>query len=137
MGVYGQVVSPSFAAVTKQASFGRAAAQQYLGAQVAPWQTPRTVGQPPMMQGASSLQRFSGAIKNWNPVKGWGFISSQDTMNVYGKDIFLHKKELYGQEPCAGSAVQFSVQVDQGGRPVATTVAINGGVMSTRPTVVP
>merc|ERR1712185_661709 len=84
---------------------------------------------------ATALRRFAGTVKNWNPEKGWGFITCQETMNIYGKDIFLHKKELSGQVPNAGAPVQFSVGVDNG-KPIATSVALNmnGGY---RPATVP
>merc|ERR1712166_459233 len=88
----------------------------------------KPMAQLAQMQG-DSTRRFSGTVKNWNEEKGWGFVECQDSMNVYGKDIFLHKKELYGQSPVPGSPVMFSVALQpQDGRPIATTVALSGGM---------
>merc|ERR1719352_1212454 len=46
--------------------------------------------QPQLAQAAvTSGRQFAGAVKNWNEEKGWGFISCQEAMNIFGKDIFL------------------------------------------------
>jgi CspA family cold shock protein len=71
---------------------------------------------------ATSAQRFSGTVKNWNIEKGWGFILCMETMTVYGKDIFLHRNELNGQAPSTGAPLEFSVDLGQDGRLVATNV---------------
>jgi CspA family cold shock protein len=84
--------------------------------------------QPQLAQAAVTTGRqFAGAVKNWNEEKGWGFISCQEAMNIFGKDIFLHKKELLGQTPFAGTPVQFSVAWNDDGRPIATSVNLSGG----------
>ena len=51
----------------------------------------------------------------------------QEAMNIFGKDIFLHKKELLGQTPFAGTPVQLSVAWNDDGRPIATSVNLSGG----------
>merc|ERR1712194_366826 len=92
-----------------------------------PFHTPQMLMQGGMQAGAVNKTRHWGSIKNWNEEKGWGFISCQDTMNIYGKDIFLHKKELFGQQPLAGTPVQFGVDMGPDGRPIASNVSLNGG----------
>jgi len=64
---------------------------------------------------------FSGQIKSYNDVKGWGFIESEAARNVYQSDIFVHKKELKGDNPSPGDSVQFGVDI-AGGRPSAKNV---------------
>jgi len=87
-----------------------------------PLRTPQMV----INAGAANQTLFQGSVKNWNEQKGWGFISCQDTMNIYGKDIFLHVKELNGQQPLAGTPVHFGVAMSPDGRPVASNVTFHG-----------
>lgn len=67
---------------------------------------------------------FTGTIKSFNVEKGWGFITSEETTNLFGKDLFLHKRELGSLDPPpnAGDQVQFSVQLSDKGRPEAARV---------------
>jgi len=126
-GAKGQVVMPP-KSIPKQPNYGQFQPP-------APWGRPGTVQptwgpmamSPAMLGGAANQTRHWGTIKNWNPEKGWGFISCQDTMNIYGKDIFLHQKELGGQLPLAGTPVQFGVAMGPDGRPIASNVSLNGG----------
>jgi CspA family cold shock protein len=69
-----------------------------------------------------NMQKFTGIVKSWNIEKGWGFIYSPETMAVYGKDIFLHRKQLFGQTPATGATLEFSVELGEDGRLVATHV---------------
>lgn len=62
---------------------------------------------------------FTGSIKSFNAEKGWGFIASEDLQQIFGKDIFVHKRELEGHVPSPGEEVQFAVEIDDGGQPVA------------------
>lgn len=62
---------------------------------------------------------FTGVIKSFNAEKGWGFVASEDLQQTFGKDIFIHKRELDGHTPNTGEEVQFSVEIDEGGQPVA------------------
>lgn len=66
---------------------------------------------------------FSGHIKSFNAEKGWGFVTSDETMNLFGKDLFLHKRELSSDAaPSPGDQVQFTVQLSAQGRPEAARV---------------
>jgi len=137
-GAKGQVIMPP-SSMPPQQNFGHYQPPAQGGIQsMVPFQTPQMVMQR-IQTGAAQVfaanpTRHWGTIKNWNPVKGWGFISCQDTMNIYGKDIFLHKKELYGQEPFAGTPVQFGVTMSPDGRPIANNVALEvGGYQAAAP----
>jgi len=67
---------------------------------------------------------FTGTVKSFNAEKGWGFVTSEETAQLFGKDLFLHKRELGGGDmPGAGDQVQFSVQLSTGGRPEAANVS--------------
>mmetsp|Transcript_65852 Transcript_65852/g.157381 ORF Transcript_65852/g.157381 Transcript_65852/m.157381 type:complete len:381 (+) Transcript_65852:82-1224(+) len=85
----------------------------------------------------SQTDVFAGTIKMWNEEKGWGFIECDETRQIYGKDIFLHKNELFGNNPVLGEAVQFSVRFSDQGRPEATSVqfasTMHGAYVAMRP----
>lgn len=54
---------------------------------------------------------YYGQVKTYNAKKGWGFATGDDIVTIFGKDIFLHKRELNGVVPSAGDDVQFTVTV--------------------------
>jgi len=85
------------------------------------------------MAAPPSVQRFSGTVKNWNIEKGWGFISCAETLAIYGKDIFLHRNQLFGQTPATGAPLQFSVELGEDSRAVATHVQFQNGQHVGRP----
>jgi len=139
----GQVIMPP-ASISPKGSYGKGQPpaaygggyqlpQKVMHTPQIPFHTPQMVFHTPQMvmqgmpAGAPNNTLHWGSIKNWNEEKGWGFISCQDTMNIYGKDIFLHKKELSGQQPLAGTPVQFGVEMGPDGRPIASNVSLNGG----------
>lgn len=68
-------------------------------------------------------QTLQGWIKSFNPVKGWGFISSEQTQALYGKDIMVRKEDLPGGHAEANQTVSFVVMEGRTG-PIATKVQI-------------
>merc|ERR1712232_943824 len=115
-GGKGQVIMPP-EFIKTEAIYGQQQPPIFGGFQATgPLRTPQMVinaaaANQTLFQGAANQTLFQGSVKNWNEQKGWGFISCQDTMNIYGKDIFLHVKELNGQQPLAGTPVQFGVEM--------------------------
>mmetsp|Transcript_98038 Transcript_98038/g.154503 ORF Transcript_98038/g.154503 Transcript_98038/m.154503 type:complete len:158 (+) Transcript_98038:2-475(+) len=87
----------------------------------------------PQVPTPNNVQRFSGVVKNWNIEKGWGFIACTETMAIYSKDIFLHRNQLAGQEPGTGAPLDFSVDVGDDGRLIATHVKLKNTQHSARP----
>jgi len=72
---------------------------------------------------------FTGVVKEWRE-KGFGFIQCDETRQLYGKDIFIHKKDLDGTWlPQQGEAVQFTVTLSSEGRPEGLVVAVGEGPM--------
>jgi CspA family cold shock protein len=67
---------------------------------------------------------FSGSIKIFNEEKGWGFIQGEEVAKTFGKDIFVHSKELSGYTPTVGEEVTFSVIINADGRPEAASVQL-------------
>mmetsp|Transcript_49515 Transcript_49515/g.78382 ORF Transcript_49515/g.78382 Transcript_49515/m.78382 type:complete len:393 (+) Transcript_49515:157-1335(+) len=62
---------------------------------------------------ADPEQIFSGTVKSFNATKGWGFVESAESQQLYGSDVFLLKSALKGAIGCAaGDKVNF--QVSQG-----------------------
>eukprot|EP00929_Paragymnodinium_shiwhaense_P065939 TRINITY_DN33035_c0_g1_i1.p1 TRINITY_DN33035_c0_g1~~TRINITY_DN33035_c0_g1_i1.p1 ORF type:complete len:395 (+),score=75.52 TRINITY_DN33035_c0_g1_i1:101-1285(+) len=70
---------------------------------------------------------YMGVVKSFNDEKGWGFVSCDETMALYGKDMFLHKAELNGYAPSPGQQVQFSVTNGGNGKWHAGDIVFLGG----------
>jgi len=71
---------------------------------------------------------FWGAIKSFNPTKGWGFIECAQTKQIYGQDVFLLKSDLCGLSVKKGDAVCFNVkQSPKGVQAADVQVFANGG----------
>lgn len=52
-----------------------------------------------------------GTVKSFNEEKGWGFAASDEIQQIFGKDIFFHKRELVSgcPVPTVGDTIQFVV----------------------------
>lgn len=76
---------------------------------------------------------FTGTLKSFNAEKGWGFLAGEDLQHIFGKDIFISKRDLEGQAPNVNDRVSFCVELDEGGQPVAKKASILGsyGAVST------
>jgi len=68
-------------------------------------------------------QRLQGWVKSFNPVKGWGFISSEQTQVLYGKDIMVRKEDLPGGHAEPNQSVSFVVMEGRTG-PIASKVQL-------------
>jgi len=63
---------------------------------------------------------FTGSIKSFNAERGWGFVTSEEIYQTFGKDIFIHRRDLEDNYlPSTGEDIQLSVEIDDGGQPVA------------------
>jgi len=71
-------------------------------------------------------QIYVGSVKMFNQEKGWGFIACDETRTLFGKDIFIHKKDLAGHLPTEGESVQFQVVVSETGRPEGAGLMFGG-----------
>merc|ERR1712228_541146 len=65
---------------------------------------------------------FSGNVKSFNAEKGWGFIQGEEIQATFGKDIFLHKRELGDQAPNVGDELHFTIEVGIDGQLTAKNV---------------
>lgn len=75
-------------------------------------------------EGTDSL--LTGTIKSFNKEKGWGFVTSEEIQATFGKDIFLHRKEIGDADPSVGDVVQFIVDIGNTGQLEATQVTFGG-----------
>lgn len=66
---------------------------------------------------------FVGKLKQYSEDKGWGFIECKETHHMFGKDIFVHKREFDpGIILDNGDSVMFLVVSGKDGRPEAKDV---------------
>jgi cold shock CspA family protein len=77
-------------------------------------------------------QTFTGMIKSYNATKSWGFIESQAAMQMFGRDIFFHQRDLGDHTPETGEQVEFSVGRNDKGHPQAKNLIFSSGAY--RPT---
>jgi len=75
---------------------------------------------------------FQGKIKNWNPTKGWGFVTGPDVTKTFGRDIFLNKAAIGDYTPNKEEQVRFSVTISEDGRAEAVNVTM-GAISAQRP----
>jgi len=70
-------------------------------------------------------QRFRGAIKSYSESNGYGFIGGDEVMAGFGKDVFIHQREVTEVTGIArpqipsGIVVTFSVTISPKGQPQA------------------
>jgi len=79
---------------------------------------------------------YEGTVKSFNAEKGWGFVTSPEVQSIFGKDIFLHKRELGDDVPKGGTPIQFSVAQGASGQLEAKNVILHGGPSGGAPPVV-
>jgi len=76
---------------------------------------------------------FTGTVKSYNPEKGYGFISCQETFDHFGQDVFLLRSHVEGEGLNVGEDVTFRVRLNTKGQPQAHSVnAFSGPERSRR-----
>jgi len=72
---------------------------------------------------------YTAAVKSFNEEKGWGFVTSEEIQRIFGKDIFLHRRELQEQQqlPGPGDVITFCVEQGPNGQLEAKQVQTAGG----------
>eukprot|EP00397_Hematodinium_sp_SG-2012_P019754 GEMP01020316.1.p1 GENE.GEMP01020316.1~~GEMP01020316.1.p1 ORF type:complete len:374 (+),score=93.32 GEMP01020316.1:88-1122(+) len=94
----------------------------------------------PMIGSASDLvhggKRFTGFVRSYSQLKGFGFIGGEEISATFGKDVFLHFREVVSTEVLAstqkpyvptGVWVTFVVTLNQKGQPQARDVRFADG----------
>lgn len=70
---------------------------------------------------------YVGTVKSYNAEKGWGFLTSDTLMEVFGEEIFIHQKMLNGQTPSAGEQASCTVVIGKKGKPEAKNLVMRSG----------
>lgn len=83
----------------------------------------------------SSEARYTGRIKTFNTVHGFGFIQSDAIVRLHGCDVFLNQAVEGGI--VVGGQVTFSVEINKSGKPQARNVVLEKGVNSVEAPVDP
>lgn len=79
-----------------------------------------------ILASADGSQSFIGEVKSYNPSKGFGFVASEASTQLYGKDVFFLKTHLANEYVTQGSQVQFKANLSDKG-PICTEVRPLGG----------
>lgn len=82
---------------------------------------------------AAAGSQYTGTVKNWNPVKGWGMITCTQAQKVYGKDTFFMKSGVVGGEVQVGASVSFNIQMGVKGPEGADVHVFGGGASMAHP----
>uniref|UniRef100_A0A7S1RM95 CSD domain-containing protein n=1 Tax=Alexandrium catenella TaxID=2925 RepID=A0A7S1RM95_ALECA len=71
-------------------------------------------------------REFVGTLKMFDNTKGWGFLECDESRQLYGKDIFVHKREFpKGCTPDNGDRLRFVVERGRDARPEARRVSLD------------
>lgn len=88
-------------------------------------------GQP--FQYVQNGRRFKGFVRSFSQINGFGFVGSDEITATFGKDAFLHFRELQPlmttEKPSlpAGTWVTFTVTLNQKGQPQARDIQFEPG----------
>jgi len=75
--------------------------------------------------------QYNGRIKSYNEGKGFGFIESEKAKQQFGRDVFIHKKQIDALVGLpTGSEIQFEVELNKNGHPQARNVVTKTKRMS-------
>lgn len=72
-----------------------------------------------MPHGAYWNRQYVGKIRSFNQQKGFGFIDCQDTLRMFGRDVFVHRNQIAESGLHIGQDVLFEVELNESGQPQA------------------
>lgn len=71
---------------------------------------------------------YQGRLRAFNDKKGFGFIECKETMQEFGRDVFIHRAQMVESGIWVGQEVYFEVELNKQGHPQARSVqGITGG----------
>jgi len=76
--------------------------------------------------------KFKGVFKNFNAEKGFGFIDCPEAKNVFGQDVFVHRREVDSANVQVGDSINFLVAVNAKGQPQAVVDKVYNGIVKKR-----
>jgi len=68
---------------------------------------------------------MQGRIKSFNDEKGFGFIENRELYDKYGRDVFIHRKQM--GDLTEGTEITFKCDVNADGKPQARDVETMDG----------
>mmetsp|Transcript_44143 Transcript_44143/g.104472 ORF Transcript_44143/g.104472 Transcript_44143/m.104472 type:complete len:437 (-) Transcript_44143:2-1312(-) len=78
---------------------------------------------------AGQDSRYTGTVKSYDPMQGYGFIACPELHERHGRDTFLHRSEVESSQCSIGDTVTFAAAL-KNGRPQAQQVAKAGAAAS-------
>eukprot|EP00434_Breviolum_minutum_P027564 symbB.v1.2.024381.t1/scaffold2305.1/size121121/4 len=71
-----------------------------------------------------SQTQYRGRIRSFSEAKGFGFIDCAETMQQFGRDVFVHKFQLHESGAWVGQEVLFEVELNKTGQPQARNMML-------------
>lgn len=71
-----------------------------------------------------SQSQYRGRIRSFSEAKGFGFIDCPETMQLFGRDVFVHKFQLHESGAWVGQDVLFEVELNKTGHPQARNMSL-------------
>eukprot|EP00435_Cladocopium_sp_Y103_P030284 s469_g7.t1 len=71
-----------------------------------------------------SQAQYRGRIRSFSEAKGFGFIDCPETMQQFGRDVFVHKFQLHESGAWVGQDVLFEVELNKTGHPQARNIVL-------------
>jgi len=71
--------------------------------------------------GGIPIRYYTGVVKSFNIIEGYGFIACSEVMQEYGCDVFMHKKQYFATKVSLriGDNVRFRLVLSKQGKPQA------------------
>merc|ERR1712048_878608 len=81
-----------------------------------------------MPSGGASMKMFRGKVKSYFKEKGYGFIDCPQAHAMYGRDVFMYKKEIPDEDKISpGTEVSFNVKMNDQRMPQAIDIELAQG----------
>eukprot|EP00397_Hematodinium_sp_SG-2012_P024727 GEMP01025773.1.p1 GENE.GEMP01025773.1~~GEMP01025773.1.p1 ORF type:complete len:507 (+),score=88.04 GEMP01025773.1:40-1521(+) len=75
---------------------------------------------------------FTGILKVYNNLRGYGFVECEDATRIYGSDVFIHKREVDLYPTKIGDPIEFTIFLNMQNQPQATRTQIFRGTIMPR-----
>jgi len=88
---------------------------------------------PPASVPNTGSRRFTGTVKSFSNTNGYGFVTSQEILDAFTQDIFLHQLEvdkvmgMPKSNIACGTTISFTVVQNKRGQPQARDVELDQG----------
>jgi cold shock CspA family protein len=69
--------------------------------------------------------QYRGRVRSYSEQKGFGFISCDETMRQFGRDVFIHRYQMAEHDLKVQQEVLFEVELNKMGHPQARRVRVN------------